>query len=433
MASDPPPWSHEARSEDMVCGQLLESVPEVSLADAAAVPKDVKGARLHIKDQAQAIVEQIKNNPDAFVQHLLDTRSDLAGLPWRQGKDCRLTPESAMILDKLSLGVRAALDASVVFRAGQSKSSADQHPHAVYKEEGHFWMALNQWTKGTGMQALAVPVLHQMLMVENRLLRLSFVEHLGTMQDAGASVALARRAVFDLDADVRARAVVWLQKRPAKEYAHILTDALRYPWAPAAEHAAEALVALQMAEAVPQLVNLLGEPDPGTPFLWPVKGKQVLVQHEVVRVNHLRNCLLCHAPSTSEKDLVRGPVPTPGEALPSSATLYYYEERSGATLVRADITYLKQDFAVMQPVAKPGAWPTYQRYDYLVRVRALTFKELVAFEARQHTAKPQPLSAHQQAILFALRGLTGRDAGTSVRAWRKVLVAIRQEQLQSTD
>jgi len=38
--------------------------------------------------------------------------------------------------------------------------------------------------------------------------------------------------------------------------------------------------------------------------------------------------------------------------------------------VRADVTTLKQDFAVPQPVDKPGPWPVAQRYDYLVRARA---------------------------------------------------------------
>jgi hypothetical protein len=39
-----------------------------------------------------------------------------------------------------------------------------------------------------------------------------------------------------------------------------------------------------------------------------------------VRINHLGNCLLCHSPSTSRADLVRGAVPTPGQPLPAPAT-----------------------------------------------------------------------------------------------------------------
>jgi hypothetical protein len=169
---------------------------------------------------------------------------------------------------------------------------------------------------------------------------------------------------------------------------------------------------------------MLSEPDPGAPFLDTVKDKQIPMVREMVRVNHLRNCLFCHAPSTSKSDMVRAPIPTPGEELPPSSRIYYAETSAG-TLVRAEVTYLKQDFSVMQLVKNPGAWPAYQRYDYLVRVRPLTPEERVAFE--ENAAISQPLSRHKQAILYALRALTGRDAGTSTRAWHELLRAMRHE------
>src|SRR5262249_29981030 len=148
-----------------------------------------------------------------------------------------------------------------------------------------------------------------------------------------------------------------------------LLDGLRYPWAPAADHAAEALVALNDREAIPPLAELLGGPDPagpaplafhdidrahlayhnidpaqlaaapGSPEPWrspavalderqgggrrtrlmadpgglpqSIKASdgEVYAVREVVRVNHLRNCLLCHPPSLADGDMVRGAVP----------------------------------------------------------------------------------------------------------------------------
>ena len=172
---------------------------------------------------------------------------------------------------------------------------------------------------------------------------------------------------------------------------------------------------------MPQLVDLLDEPDPTSAQRQTVGGKQVLVVRELVRVNHLRNCLLCHAPATSNQDRVRGPIPTPGEPLPTSAQLYY-AERSGISMVKAEVTYLRQDFSVALPVEEPGAWPTYQRFDFLVRARPLTAAELAGFAAQAGAAE-RPPSAQRQALLYALRVLTGQDAGTAAQAWRELLRA----------
>ena len=124
------------------------------------------------------------------------------------------------------------------------------------------------------------------------------------------------------------------------------------------------------------------------------------------------------------------PIPTPGEAIPSSSRIYY-AERSGTTLVRADVTYLKQDFSVMQAVKKQWVWPEKQRFDYLVRVRPLTPKELVGFDFQQNTARPLRRSDHKWAILNALRVLTERDGGTTIQGWHQVLCELRHEQLRA--
>src|SRR5262249_27798850 len=138
-----------------------------------------------------------------------------------------------------------------------------------------------------------------------------------------------------------------------------------------ADHAAEALVALDDRDAVPALKQLADAPDPTAPYYdWTQK---TYVTREVVRINHLGNCLMCHAPSTSQNDLVRGRIPTPGEPLPPP--VQYYESQEGI-FVRADVTYLKQDFSVIQPVEHNGAWPQMQRFDYVVRTKPLTQEQL---------------------------------------------------------
>src|SRR5262249_51471202 len=139
------------------------------------------------------------------------------------------------------------------------------------------------------------------------------------------------------------------------------------------------------------------------------------VVREVVRVNHLRNCLLCHAPSTDRRDPLRGVVPTPGEPLPQ----VYYSSRKG-DFVRADVTYLRQDFSVTECVAKPGKWPQWQRFDYLVRTRELTADELAAHRKKP----PKSLFAsypQRNVVLFALRELTGLNAGEESADWQEVL------------
>jgi hypothetical protein len=96
--------------------------------------------------------------------------------------------------------------------------------------------------------------------------------------------------------------------------------------------------------------------------------------------------------------------------------------------VRADVVYLRQDFSVMQPVEKTlstdshsqkeDPWPSFQRHDYLVRTRALTAAEVKAWQERP-AADTYP---QREAVLFALRGLTGVDAGSSASDWEATLL-----------
>jgi hypothetical protein len=83
--------------------------------------------------------------------------------------------------------------------------------------------------------------------------------------------------------------------------------------------------------------------------------------------------------------------------------------------VRADVAYLRQDFSVSQPVTNPtiGLEAT-SRFDYLVRLRPAKAQEQVS---RQAQSKKSSSYAQRESVLFALRELTGKDAGPTTEAW----------------
>jgi hypothetical protein len=255
-------------------------------------------------------------------------------------------------------------------------------------------------------------VLAQVLEVEEPPARLGLVRRLAGFEGPAATAALARRAVFDLSPEVREAATKSLADRPPDEYRATLLDGLRHPWAPAAAHAAEALAALGKRDVVPDLVDLLDAPDPSAPFR---RDDGRWVVRELVRVNHLGNCLLCHAPSADKDDPIRAPIPQRGEPLPR----VYYEDFNGPA-VRADVTYLRQNFSVMAEVRSPGRWPAMQRFDFLVRTRGLTEKEEAALRTTEGGPAP-PASPRRDVVLAVLRELTGADPGDSAAAWRRWL------------
>jgi hypothetical protein len=88
----------------------------------------------------------------------------------------------------------------------------------------------------------------------------------------------------------------------------------------------------------------------------------------------------------------------PGQPLPT------YLQATG-DFVRADVTYLRQDFSALQPVEEPGAWPKVQRFDYLLRSRPLTPEEAAAI-APAAASYPQ-----RDAVLYALRRLAKEGGG----------------------
>ncbi len=347
--------------------------------------------------------------PEEAVLSLLD-EATRKGLPFQEKSRCQLDESSAKSLEKFSGMLHAKkrdVDRFVQMSASSaSASSAELDPKfstlAYALEHGSQWKAKE-----------AVPALVQILEAEPAPVRGQLVKMLAAHPGPETTRALVDRAVYDVSLQVRYSANAVLLNRPPAESRQRLLEALRYPWDPVAWHAAETLVLLKDEKAVPALIKLLDAPDPAQPFA-DVSGQMVV--RELVRVNHMRNCLLCHAPSRKNSDLVSAPVPVPNRR-PFAA--YYGKRRfSGLVLVRADVTYLRQDFSHVHHVKDANPWPEEQRFDYFVRTRPATPEETAALKDQppaERTNYPQ-----RQAVLTALRKLTGRDLGTSSTNWRRL-------------
>jgi hypothetical protein len=248
------------------------------------------------------------------------------------------------------------------------------------------------------------------------------VKYLAGISHAEATRALAKLAIFSTEDAVRQAAVDALKVRRERDYTDILLGGLRYPWPDVARRAADALIKLDRTDLVPQLVDLLDQPDPRAPLVREENSKRVQEVRELVRVNHHRNCLLCHAPGntgTVSPDTLTAQVPVPSDPLPSPSQ--GYQNSFPDILVRIDVTYLRQDFSMFQAVADANPWPEMQRFDFLVRTRTLTDKEADAYREKLTNKEPGMLSPYHRVALTALRELTGRDTARTSEAWRQLL------------
>jgi hypothetical protein len=382
-------------NEEYLFDQLAKVAQEVDLGC-------VKGTREKLLAEARK-KEKDKDAKKPAILVLRAERPDLKGLPMREGIDCQARPEAVRKMQEISTAFRRNLDTRV------DRFSGSDHANFQRAERLQTMLRSSQkWFQEDGLSTLG-----QILQVEDIDSRGEFVKQLAKVKGVKASVLLARLALFDFSWTIREEAIKALKERPRQEYRQVLLETLRYTWGPAAAHAAEALVALNDQAAVFPLVGMIEEPDPRAP----VRDKNNRwVVAEVVKINHLRNCLACHAPSADRTDPLRAAIPTPGEPLP----IIYYSSREG-DFVRADITYLRQDFSLIERVAKPDKWPEWQRFDYLVRTRELTADEIADHEKKLKRKPAAPSYPQREAVLFALRELTGLDAGETSADWYELL------------
>jgi hypothetical protein len=263
-----------------------------------------------------------------------------------------------------------------------------------------------------------IAALMQVLAPDSVAMRKGLVQYLASISHAEATRALAKLAIFSAEDEVRNPAIEALKVRREKDYTEILLRGLRYPLPAVAKRTTDAMIKLERADLVPELVSFLEEPDPRAPTIKEMGDKKVAVVRELVRINHHRNCLMCHAPAVPNEvspQVTTAEVPRPDQPLPFPSD--GYSNSIPDILVRLDVTYLRQDFSIMQPVVDAHPWPEMQRFDFLVRNRVLTEREATAFPA----AKTGVLSPYQRVTLAALRELTGRDTAPTPDDWRKLL------------
>src|SRR5436305_14561884 len=89
----------------------------------------------------------------------------------------------------------------------------------------------------------------------------------------------------------------------------------------------------------------------------------------------------------------------------------YYGGETLGLFVRAEVTYLRQDFSVTQPVEAADPWPTQQRFDYLVSERPADEHGRGRGdtpEAGEESGRGPAVAGYPQreSVLFALRELT---------------------------
>jgi hypothetical protein len=392
------------RERDALQAYLRDKVPRIEFDTSKQTilrlifaAEDAKAKRKRQAEKAAALKEpnelstvaesqSIAATQPKLLQRLIARRADVEGLQFRWGDQCQAEDGQALALDEISKAVRAI-----------PLNDKRRNERILELLDNAKWHTV-----------AAIPALEQILQVESAEIRLRLIEILRTIEGPESGQAIARRALYDLDEVVRQAAIFGLHDRPASDYEPTLVEGLRYPWEVAAWNAADALAQLSKDRnqtnpaVVDALLDQLEQPPPTAPFQdeqgnWRVR--------ELASLGHLQNCVLCHAPSRQQEDRARGTVPTPSN--PSGSPNVYYGS-SGAPfgdLVRADVTYLKQDFSVVQQLENTAPWPSSQRIDYLVRARRLTLEEHAEAAARARA----PDNPHRLALLYALRELTGLE------------------------
>jgi hypothetical protein len=255
-------------------------------------------------------------------------------------------------------------------------------------------------------------------------MRAGLVKYLTGVPHVEATRALARLAIYSPEAEVRDPAITALKVRREKDYTDVLVKGLRYPLPAVAKRAADTIARTGRTDLIPELVAVLDEADPRLPAAKEVGGKPVAVVREMVRVNHHRNCVLCHAPGNPETvsgHAITAEVGVPGQPLPSLFEGYNRPQSSPDLMVRIDVTYLRQDFSAMLAVEDAAPWPEAQRFDFFVRERKLTDEEAAAYREKLTPKEAGVVTPYHRAALAALRDMTGKDAAPTADAWRKLL------------
>jgi hypothetical protein len=254
-------------------------------------------------------------------------------------------------------------------------------------------------------------------------MKLAMAKYLASVSSVESTRALVKTVLYSPESNVRDVAITALKARNDKDYVDLLMQGFRYPWPEVAQRSAKALVKLKRTDLVPRIIDVLDEADPRAPFVEQKNGKATTKVRELVRINHHRNCLMCHAPGqdVANTDVLTAETPVPGQPLPSFNNGGYRSQGIPDLLVRIDVTYLRQDFSMMVPVADAAPWPEMQRFDFVARTRELKDDEVSAFKEKFDKLEPGVVPPNHRSALLALRELTGKDAEPTALAWRSLL------------
>jgi hypothetical protein len=460
-AKDLLPVAPKASARGPVTNDDLKAIPEVTFA--APTPKE-QAVDKRVNEAARQIAKINHVNAkkhDAFMATLLANRPDLAGMPFAMGDACRSTGEAVKHFTAAASLVRQAMSGAVQvvtpppapqpvpsfrgFSAPQSGvlpvvsfrvQTADAVPELAIVTQP-FWKryvelcdqedsARGRTDKATAehITLARVSALTQMLAAEPVETRLGLVKYLTGVPHVESTKALARMAIYSAEVDVRDAALAALKVRREKDYTDILVTGLRYPWPAVARRSAEAITKLERTDLIPQLLTMLEATDPRLP----VAREKATSVREMVKLNHHRNCLMCHAPNgtgTPNPNALTAEVAVEGQPLPSPSQ--GYRQDTAELLIRLDVTYLRQDFSATLTVPDAHPWPEEQRFDFFVRERTLTADEAAEYVAKLTPKEEGVLSPYHKAAVTALRDLTGKDAAPTAAAWRKLLGVPRGE------
>jgi hypothetical protein len=380
-------------------GELLRgleaSTPVVGLEFEGAKPAmPSAGARTANLKRLTAAAYRGRNN-------LLALRTDLADLPMIGDEYCHTDSATTAATSEISQAVRRI----------QPTFARRTQSNEVSKGLIQL-LDSNQWEKPEAVRGVI-----QIYQVESDEVRKRLVKFLAAVKSPEADKGLVDRAVFDLNSEVRHEAVLALAERPVAAYREHLLAAFRHPWPAAANHAADAVVKLAKPELVGELDALSKRPDPS---LAAKNDQGQWHRTELVRINHLANCVLCHPPIDARNPSLgtgtpgislAAAIPVPDQPLPE----VYYEQPSSEPLteIRGDIVYLRQDFSLLHATNAYAPWPAIQRFDYVRRTRAATREEIEQAEA---AARSGPTSYPQrEAVLAAIDRLKPGAAQTAAR------------------
>ena len=441
---------------------LTDDLTKVPEADFQARPGNVPVGKL-MEETAHQLAKMNHLNAkktDAFMTALLENRADLAGLPFIMGNDCRTTGEDVKQFTIAVNTVRQALggnrvNVNIIFNgpepggasggapfpgggqglSGPGPGLGAPQPSGPPAATRPFWVefpALCDQQDAAQPRAdkalrdrvtvARIAALMQMLAAESAEMRLGLVKYLTAMPHVDATRALAKLAIFSAEDEVRTAAIESLKVRREKDYTDILLKGLRYPWPAVAKHSAEAIAKMGRTDLIPDLVGILATNDPRMPATKVEAGKSVAVVHEMVKINHHRNCMMCHSPAhDANPNAITAQVPIPGQPLPSPSQGYQSVSPSPDLMIRVDVTYLRQDFSASLAVADAAPWPEMQRFDFFVRERKLTSDEAAEYREKLTTKEAGVLSPYHKAAVKALRDLTSKDTAPTAEAWKKLL------------